>query len=283
MGIPWQMKIFTKLVLSKLPVPYWFWSKIQIFKHGSMERPNYALEVFRKHLSVAKLDTLNGLTVLELGPGDTVSSALVANAFGAKKIYLVDSGNFASKSLKVYSRLSEFLKMNGKPSIKILPGTRFEDILDLTRTSYMTSGLNDLRKIPTESVHFLFSQAVLEHVPLCEFKEVMTELRRILHPEGVISHRVDFKDHLASSLNNLRFAAQVWESKLFRTSGFYTNRIRFSEMSNLFLHAGFSVQVLTVDKFDKLPLEKHKLHPSFQHLSDEELCVRGANFLLLPV
>jgi hypothetical protein len=281
--IPWQMKIFTKLVLSKVPFPYSFWSKIQIFKHGSMERPNYALEVFRKHLALAKLNTLNGLTVLELGPGDTVSSALVANAFGAKKIYLVDSGNFASKSLEVYSRLSEFLKRNGKPSIKILPGTRFEDILDLTRTYYMTSGLSDLRKIPTESVHFLFSQAVLEHVPLSEFKEVMSELRRIVHPKGVVSHRVDFKDHLASSLNNLRFSAKTWESKLFRTSGFYTNRIRFSEMNNLFFQAGFSVNVLTVDKFEKLPLEKHKLHPSFQHLSEEELCVRGANFLLLPV
>ena len=42
--------------------------------------------------------------------------------------------------------------------------------------------------------------------------------------DGICVHRVDLNDHLGGRLNNLRFTDAIWESVLFRESGFYANR-----------------------------------------------------------
>lgn len=96
------------------------------------------------------------------------------------------------------------------------------------------------------SIDFIWSQAVLEHIRKSEFLDTMLELHRILRPNGVCSHVVDLKDHLGGALNNLRFSEKLWESNFMASSGFYTNRIRYSEMLDIFHQAGFSVEVVNV-------------------------------------
>jgi len=46
----------------------------------------------------------------------------------------------------------------------------------------------------------------------------------------------------------MRFSTQAWESPLMAQSGFYTNRLRFSEMLNIFKEAGFRTEVRHVGK-----------------------------------
>jgi hypothetical protein len=48
-SVPWQLKIAAKIVLARLPLPYHLWKKIGLFKQGGMERPEYALRIFRQH------------------------------------------------------------------------------------------------------------------------------------------------------------------------------------------------------------------------------------------
>jgi len=43
----------------------------------------------------------------------------------------------------------------------------------------------------------------------------MCECKRTLKNDGLASHRVDLKDHLRGSLNNLRLRREIWESNLF--------------------------------------------------------------------
>lgn len=81
----------------------------------------------------------------------------------------------------------------------------FKDVLAATNSQYFTDGLSSLRSIPTHSIDFIFSQAVLEHLRKHEFLDMMKELRRILKPTGICSHQVDLKDHLGGALNNLTF------------------------------------------------------------------------------
>ena len=61
----------------------------------------------------------------------------------------------------------------------------------------------------------------------------------------------------------------------FARSGFYTNRIRYSEMISLMQEAGFNVDVVRFHKWDKVPIKRQKLHPSFVHSSEEDLLVSG--------
>src|SRR5690606_14581027 len=112
------------------------------------------------------------------------------------------------------------------------------DVLRLTGAQYFTNGLVDLERIEADSVTFLFSHVVREHIRKSEFRRVMANCHRILKPGGIASHRVDFQDHLGGSIHNLRFSERVWESRLFAESGFYTNRIRFSQMISVFREVG---------------------------------------------
>ena len=89
--IPWWAKLGTKVALSQLPVDYQRWRGLPVFRHGAMEDSDYALRVFRTHVE-RTIGFVEGRTVLELGPGDSVATAVCAAAYGAARIYLVDAG-----------------------------------------------------------------------------------------------------------------------------------------------------------------------------------------------
>src|SRR5205823_4214216 len=108
-----------------------------------------------------------------------------------------------------------------------------------------------------------------------EFLDTMKELRRILKPDGAASHRVDLMDHLAAALNNLRFSQQLWESEIMASSGFYTNRIRYSTMLGLFREAGFTPEVIQIVRWDQVPTPPHKMAPMFRSIPSEELRIKA--------
>jgi len=72
--LPWQLKIAAKIVLSRLPLSYRAWSRLRLFRHGAMDDPSSALEIFREHFNRSGI--ARGFTMLELGPGDSLASAV---------------------------------------------------------------------------------------------------------------------------------------------------------------------------------------------------------------
>ncbi len=282
--IPWRVKILAKLILSRLPVNYSVWQRLGLFRLGQMDTPTYAVEIFRNHFERVEVPKRNGgYVALELGPGDSIFSAVIARAFGASKTYLVDVGFFAKNHIDSYQSLALSLSEEGLPVPDLAGLTSLEDVLSACSSEYKTSGLASLNTIPDQSVDFIWSQATLEHVRCEEFLDTMREMRRLLRHDGVCSHRVDLKDHLGGALNNLRFSERHWESNLMATSGFYTNRIRYSEMLGLFREAGFATNVLTVDRWPQLPTPREQLWGRFRELPEEELCITGFDVILNPV
>ena len=282
--IPWWGKIAAKLILSRLPVDYKVWKRLHLFEYGDMEEPSYAHGVFRKHFDVVRSQrTFNGFVGLELGPGDSLLSAMVAYAYGASAYYLTDVGAFAQGDVKRYRAMADFLADQGLPGLHAEDLTSVEGILAACRATYGTAGLTSLRAIPDDSVDFVWSHTVLQHVRRAEFLETMREIRRVIRFDGISSHWVDLQDCLGGALNNLRFSTPLWESAVMAESGFYTNRIRYSEMLVLFREAGFEAEVIAIKRWDCLPTPRSKLSNSFQTLSDEDLCVRGFHVLLRPV
>ena len=284
--MPWWLKICAKIVLARLPMKYGLWRTLKLFRHGAMVDPDYALKVFRRHhQAVQDYRPLQpGFTALELGPGDSVLSALLVKAFGGQYCTLVDSGDFADKSPETYRQaVSEYQKLGHLNLPPLEDIVSREKVLELTNSTYLCHGVLSLQTLPEQSVDFIWSQAVLEHVLLNEVRENLTQMRRIIRDDGICSHRVDLKDHLTSGLNNLRFSRALWEGELFSKSGFYTNRIRFSEYLKLFEEAGFTVQVTAIEKWDKLPISRHALNTEWRDLPEEELLVSGFDVLLTPI
>ena len=282
--IPWQIKIVAKVLLNRLPVRYSLWRNLNLFRHGEMEKPEYAYTVFKAHFDRVDFSRKNhGFVCLEIGPGDSLLSALIARAFGACSSYLVDIGSFARNDLKPYRTTIELLLEMGLPLGDLSKVNSLKELLTECGAQYMTQGLMSLRSIPSQSVYFIWSQAVCEHIRRSEFLDTMLELRRIIRPDGICSHRVDLKDHLGGALNNLRFSDRFWEADFIAKSGFYTNRIRHNEMLDLFQKANFDTQVIKVDRWNTLPTPIAKLAHNFKKLSINELCVSGFDVILRPV
>lgn len=282
--IPWWAKIAAKLLLSRLSLSYKLWEQLGLFKHGHMEKPAYAFGVFKEHFDKVEFERKGkGFVALEIGPGDSLFSAMIARAFGASAIYLVDAGNFVRNDLQSYHAMQGLLVEKGLTTPKVENPSSLEQILSRCHAQYKTDGLSSLRTIPDQSVDFIWSQAVLEHVRKSEFYDTILEFRRVLRPDGVCSHRVDLKDHLGGALNNLRFPDQLWESNFMASSGFYTNRIRYSQMLSLYKQAGFDIDVLGVERWNTLPTPRARLAKCFRKFPDEELCISGFDVILRPI
>ncbi len=128
--------------------------------------------------------------------------------------------------------------------------------------------------MPTSSVDLVFSQAVLEHVRLADFDETQRQIRRVLRPDGLASHQIDLKDHLGGALNHLRFSESLWERDWMASSGFYTNRLRCSDVLASMRDAGLTPEVTAVERWPGLPTPRARLAPRFRAMPDEELTIR---------
>lgn len=279
--LPWQLNLAAKVILSRMPVSYDIWKRVGFFNLGAMERPEYALLVFRRHFDFAGMSKRpKGFTCLELGPGDSLSSALIGPAFGASQTYMVDVGSFANTDPATYHELAVYLRENALPVADISKVRTCEQLLAVCSAKYLTNGLASLRQIPSASVDFVFSHATLQQVRRAEFLSVMKELRRIQRPGGIGSHSVSMRDLIGGAANDLRFSARAWESPLMAQAGFYTNRIRYPEMLALFRQAGFEPQVIHVGRWDKLPIPRQKVAQEFCKFSDDDLLVHEWDVLL---
>jgi SAM-dependent methyltransferase len=185
--------------------------------------------------------------------------------------------------MEFYRNLAQFLINEGLAVPDVESMNSVAEILDGCNSHYLTNGLSSLREIPSDSIDFSYSHSVLEHIRAAEFLPTMQELRRVLRTSGASSHCVDLQDHLGGALNNLRFRDQSWESDFMSGSGFYTNRLRFSEMMRLFQAAGFDPQVVTVNRWSELPTPKAKLAAKFRAMSQDDLLIYGFTVTLKPV
>ena len=273
--IPWWVKVAIKWSSWHLGFGYHFWKRMSVSGHGDMQDPAYAFRVFNQHFHHAKPHP--GFIMLELGPGDSLFSALVSKAMGAAGSYLVDVGDFASRDLKYYESMIVFLNQQGFALPKLDSITK---ILDYCNARYFTSGLASLKKIPDDSIDFIWSQAVFEHIRKKDFLPTLRELHRISRKAAVSSHEIDLRDHLANALNHLRFPEKLWESKFMFTPGYYTNRIGYRHMIGLFQEVGFAPEVVSLNRWELLPTPRTKLSREFREIPDEELSIKHFSVLL---
>ncbi len=276
----WPVKIGAKVVLARLPIPYGVWHRIGAFRHGKMNEAEYAKRVFDGHCTKSLATGLAGRSLLEMGPGDSLLSAVFARWGGAARMTLVDVGAFADRDVGIYRAAAAPLAYAGPGSAPQPEAWRtIEEMLEDCRAVYLTDGLASLRAVPSESVDHSWSNAVLEHVRHAELAEQMRELARATVPGGTTSHQVDFRDHLGGGRAHLRVGSRLWEQDWFALrSGFYTNRWQYTAVKRHLESAGFAVtRVSSVVPFDE-PVDRTALAAEFRGLDDDSLTIAGARF-----
>ena len=277
----WALKIVGKMLFSRFHLPYGFWKWVGIFRHGRMDSLDYPIKIFTLHVNRAFPHGLpNDSVILELGPGDSIASALLGYASGAKQIYLVDVGDFSRRDVAFYRALASDMSRKGYRVPDLGMADSFDAILSACNARYSTEGISSLGTIASESVDFIWSHSVLEHIRKHELRATLNELRRILKPKALSSHNIDYQDHLDHGLNNLRFSEKVWESTLFIESGFYTNRVPAVMLHEMFTEVGFEILQESFGKWPVLPTARRAMHKDFQIFSDAELLNRTSHVLL---
>ena len=282
-SVPWWVKGALKLTFAKLPVGYSALKWLSLARHGGMERPDFAYDAFRRHFdNVDFRRKSGGFTALELGPGDSLFMALIAKRHGASDILHVDVGPFATAEISRYRQMAAYLAERGLKTPDLSASRSIGDVLTACSSRYETAGLASLRAIPDGSIDFAFSNGVLQSVWRNELPATLRELRRVLHPQGASIHSVDLRDTMGMSLNHLRFSERVWESDWFRKAGFYTNRLRVSELAAVCRRAGFEVELDEVNRWNGLPVRRKALARPYRDMPDDELLTKTIRVILRP-
>jgi SAM-dependent methyltransferase len=101
--------------------------------------------------------------------------------------------------------------------------------------------------LPAESVDFVSSTDVCEHVPEDDLAAIFRECFRLLRPGGAFSCRIDLQDHYSyfdrsiSRYNFLRFSESAW--RLVNSPIHFQNRLRAPDYLRLARDAGFELVV----------------------------------------
>jgi hypothetical protein len=279
----WRLKILGKIVMSRLPLGHAAFRRLGLFRHGAMNRPDYAIGVVLGHIEKLGGEAAVAARVcLELGPGDSLASAVIANALGARRVYLVDAGAYADRDMALYRDIATAMRDRGFPAADLSEVQSIDQMLDAVNAEYLTDGLASLRSIVAGSVDLIWSHAVLEHIRAHEIGPFCRELRRVIARTGRMSHRIDFMDHLGGALNNLRFSERVWESEFMVRSGFYTNRIRSAEMQRALRDAGFVLTAISAGKWDSLPTPRNRLAQPYRNCTEDDLLTSYIDVLAEP-
>jgi len=247
---------------------------------GGMKNVKYAFSVYLKHFRNFKTcdNRVKDFVCLELGPGDSLFSALITYALGGSFCYLIDIDRLATSDVIAYRQMADYLSSQGLPTPKLSDCKRLDDVLTACHACYGSSGLKSLQTIPSASVDFLFSQAVLEHVNKNEVYTTMKELHRISKKDGICSHSVDLRDHLTGSLNHLRVPECLWEATGMNRNS--TNRLRYPDFLRLFKKTGFTLVRTRRRCWKTLPISKERLSHPYRAYNENDLRVRSFDIVL---
>jgi SAM-dependent methyltransferase len=276
--LPWWAKIGAKILLSRAFPSYRTRKALGLFLHGNLDQNVAQHLAFVKNV-LAQHERVAGskaASLLELGPGNSLGTALFAAAEGVERTWLADVGDFASDDMAFYRRLGA---MVDGPSARVDFSDRARMLQSLNAT-YLTDGTAGLADIPSGSLDLILSTAVLEHVGRADFPRLAREMLRLLRPGGTAYHEVDLMDHLGGAQNNLRFSEKTWESPLMAKSGFYTNRLRSREIVGIMRDAGFEAALTRVARWPSPPTPRDALAEPFRALPDDELLIANFGMLL---
>ncbi len=186
----------------------------------------YSQKKFQEFLT--RLDShasLEGKTILELGPGGSIGFGLLALEAGAKKYIAIDDGQHTFINPRQIRRYRALLGNDENTFKRYFIPAGQSWAYNPARIEFATIDQPSRYSVPDQCVDIIYSCAVLEHVhnlDLC-----FAEMSRVLKPGGYMYHEVDLRDHIFSQ-QSLWFLtiSEFWFRLLFKNTGGYVNRKR---------------------------------------------------------
>lgn len=143
--------------------------------------------------------------------------------------------------------------------------------------------------LAARSIDLVSSTNTLEHIPARDVVPILAECRRLLREDGVLSSRIDLRDHYAyfdpsiSVYNFLRYGERSW--RWLNSDLLYQNRLRRPAYLAAFTEAGLAVvseEAAAAAPADLAVLERMPIAPELRPYPLEELGVKGLDLVARP-
>ena len=201
-------------------------------------------------------------TTLQIGPGDSLGCEALLCLSGIKKAWSLDPSTcpkfdfikFIATLQKLYEVLNSFQTINNCSAAPLsIPEHSIEAAgsyrIGKSVMQHFPNSTFENTGLQNESVDFLFSNAVLEHVrdPL----QCIREAHRILTKKGLTAHQIDLRDHrdFSKPLQFLQYSDSQWQKIMkkycSRDPLGYMNRLRARDFLTIFESAGFRILEFT--------------------------------------
>ena len=223
--------------------------------------------------------TVRGLDILEIGPGDFMTSGLALLAAGAKSYTVVDRfiGNYQAPQAKTWYRGIRAAWPRLFPALPWPEDLQAEDFPEAyqNRVKILVGTTEQVRAEKRYDVVCSFQ--VGEHVS--DIDAFARTNAQLLKPGATALHRVDFGPHdcwyqYPDPLTFLRFPGWLW--KLMGSNRGIPNRHRHHEFCAAFARAGMQYTVENVDHFPDRVIDQSRLSKRFRHMPPESLATRTA-------
>lgn len=225
--------------------------------------------------------SVGGRDIVEYGPGDTLSAGLAMLAAGARSYAALDRfvPDYSSAEAKawyrgVHARWKEAFP--GRPWPEDLEPARFpEGYPERVRT--FDDSVESLRTADRFDV--VTSWQVGEHV--LDLQSFADQTARLLKPDGVAVHRVDFGPHAWEGHDDpllfLRFPSAAWRAM--GSNRGVPNRFRHHEFLEAWAGAGLTVECRDVHRFEPSLIAFDKLDRRFRDMPRESLLVQDVVYV----
>lgn len=185
---------------------------------------------------------------MEIGPGNSLLLAIIFILHGAKKVYLVDRFKQIYLDFFNISFYNQYIK-NNKDKIANSDIKEFKSIKSKI-VYFSNEAIETFNKLENDSVDFIFSIAVFEHV--FDVELAIKKIFMLLKKECYTSHSIDLRDHFHIR-NKCYLTFLNYSNRFWRFIG-DTNRIRYPHYIKIFKKYKF--KILEIQHLKMGPLSK---------------------------
>jgi len=297
----WILKALIQKMISFLPysnrLNFWFQKNITKGVELNDEHFNDKLVHCFDHLQL--LDNPDNSICLELGTGWYPIVPIGLFLSGVKKITSIDIDPLCNKERFLITinkfvewrktgRLENYLSNIDEKRWEILTNFSSQNsLVEITKKINLNLIVGDARRINLDnnSVDFICSNNVFEHIHVDILEDIIIEFRRVLKLGGVMSHFIDMSDHFAhndstiSIYNYLKFNDKTW--KLIDNSVQPQNRMRICEYSKLFENLNVKYNYFNIRKGVPQNVKNISIADKYKSMSTDDIAVSHAHVKLL--
>ena len=221
----------------------------------------------------------------EFGAGWDLAVPLSYAALGVGRQVLVDIRPSArvelvNKTIALLNRMEDVQPLDG-------PVSSLADLEERFGITYLAPRDARATGLEAESIDYVTSTDVCEHIPEDDLAQIFRECRRLLRPGGAISCRIDLQDHYSyfdpslSRYHFLRFSDRAWS--LVNSPLHFQNRLREPDYRRLVEDAGLEIVSWTPSGPSReglAELESMELAPRFRNgYTPEQLGITVLSFV----